>query len=97
MVLKMNFNITPFSYFYSNNHSPVSLSIEMQVAKGLDFVLSHFKKIHSGLEIYQPNLLEVANLQYPQDWRHYLTLKMQDILTAELAHIILKAKQLILL
>ncbi len=43
-MLKMNFNITPFSYFYTNNHSPVNLSIERQVAKGLDFVLSHFKK-----------------------------------------------------
>jgi len=39
-----NFNITPFSYFYTNNHSPVNLTIERQVAKGLDFVLSHFKK-----------------------------------------------------
>ena len=43
-MLKMNFNITPFSYFYTNNHSPVNLSIERQVAKGLDFVLSHFRK-----------------------------------------------------
>lgn len=43
-MLKMNFNITPLSYFYTNNHSLVNLSIERQVAKGLEFILSHLSK-----------------------------------------------------